>query len=209
MGWKVGVFKPAETGCRVRSNAAPHPEDAAQLKFFSACGFDLQTICPYVLRQPLAPLVAAQQEGVSIDTAELLRCHDRIAAAHDVTLIEGAGGLLVPLAPGLTFADLAARLGVPLVVVVGSRLGAINHALLTIRYAQSVGLRVLGYILNFLSADADLAARTNVAVLADWIGPALGVVPYLGEIGMTEESRQRLADLFCAHLRISELLILR
>ena len=206
-GWTVGAFKPVETGCHRQPDAGPLPEDAARLKYFAGCSTDLRTICPYALGEPVAPLVAARQEGISIDIEVLVRCHGAIAAAHDVTLIEGAGGLLVPLAPGLVFADLVARLDVPLLVVVGSRLGAINHALLTIRYAHSVGLRVLGYVLNFLSPDADLAARTNLAVLTEFVGPALGVVPYLAEVGMTEDNRQRLADLFAAQVRLEALLV--
>jgi dethiobiotin synthetase len=206
-GWKVGVFKPAETGCSAAAAGAPHPEDAARLKFFSACQLDLRAICPYALRQPLAPLVAAQHEGVDIDVEVLVRSHNSVVAAHDVTLIEGAGGLLVPIAPRFTYADLAARLDVPVLVVVGSRLGAINHALLTMRYAKAIGLRLLGYVINFVDPEADLAARTNIAVLTDWIGPPLGVVPHLGELPMTETTRERLAALFGAELRIGELLV--
>jgi dethiobiotin synthetase len=177
------------------------------LKFFSGCQLDVRAICPYALRQPLAPLVAAQLEGVEINIEALVRGHDSITAAHDVTLIEGAGGLLVPITPRFTYADLVARLDVPVLVVVGSRLGAINHALLTVRYAQAIGLRVLGYVINFVNPEADLAARTNIAVLTDWIGPPLGVVAHLGELPMTEESRERLAALFCAELRIGDLLV--
>jgi dethiobiotin synthetase len=208
-GLKVGVFKPAETGCSPQPAGGIRPEDAVRLQFFAACRLDLRTICPYALHEPLAPLVAAQAEGMRIDVDELTRCHDTIASAHDITLVEGAGGLLVPLAPAFTYADLAARLNVPVVVVVGSRLGAINHALLTVRYAQSVGLRVLGYVINFLSPDADLAARSNVAVLAEWLGPPLGVVPYLADMQVTESSRRRLAEVFTAALRLDALLIPR
>jgi dethiobiotin synthetase len=109
----------------------------------------------------------------------------------------------------VTFADLAARLDAVVVVVVGSKLGAINHALLTLRYAQSVGLEVRGYVVNFLTAEPDVAARTNIDVLAEWCGPPLGVVPYLGAVTMTEGCRQRLADAADAHIRMDELLLPR
>lgn len=207
-GCRVGVFKPAETGCAPGS-AGPElePADAVRLQFFSACRVELRTICPHALRAPLAPLVAAQQEGYCIDFDGLLRCHDTIAADHDVTLIEGAGGLLAPITPARTLAELAQCAGLPVAVVVGSRLGALNHALLTVRYAQSIGLQVLGYIVNFPAAGADVAARTNVEVLTNWIGPPLGVVPYLGEITITAASRQRLAEIFAARVRLDELLV--
>jgi dethiobiotin synthetase len=206
-GHQVGVFKPAETGCAHAADGSLHPADAARLKFFSGCEDDLQAICPYALREPLAPAVAAQRGGVGIDFAQLVRCHDTVASRHEVTLIEGAGGLLVPLTPVLTFADLAAQLRIPVLVVVASRLGAINHALLTMRYARFVGLQVLGYVINFLAAETDLAAETNTGILAEWLGPPLGIVPHLGEIADTSVERERLAELFSTQLRIEQLLV--
>jgi dethiobiotin synthetase len=203
----VGVFKPAETGCGSRPDGQLLPQDAEQLKYFSGCDLDLNSICPYALKEPLAPLVAARREGVRIDVDLLVHSHERIAAAHDLTIIEGAGGLLVPIAPNVTFADLAARLDALVVVVVGSKLGAINHALLTIRHARSAGVCVVGYVINFLTAEPDVAARTNVEVLAEWIGPPLGVVPYLAELSMTDGCRRRLAELFAAQLRLDALLV--
>jgi dethiobiotin synthetase len=204
---KVGVFKPAETGCQVQADGSLEPEDARRLQFFSGSGLDVRKICPYAFREPLAPLVAAQHAGVQINLGELVRSYDAIAAEHDLTFIEGAGGLLVPITPTETYADLAAHLEVPILVVVGSRLGALNHALLTIRHAQTLGLRVLGYVMNFLSGQTDAAAETNVGVLGDWLGPPLGIVPYLGEVALTDADRQRLADVFTACLRLDDLLV--
>ena len=206
-GRKVGVFKPAETGCNLGPDGRRLPADAIQLKYFSGCQVDLDTICPFRLHEPLAPLVAARREGVSIDSEQLVRTHAIIAAAHDITFVEGAGGLLVPITSGATFADLAAFLDALIVVVVASRLGAINHALLTLRHAQSVGLRVLGYVVNFLTAEPDVAARTNVEVLREWYGPPLGVVPFVEAVTMSDECRQRLADTAEAHVRLLDLLV--
>ena len=206
-GWKVGVFKPTETGCSGGPDGRLLPHDAAQLRYFSGCQLDLHTVCPVTLQEPLAPLVAARREGRCIDIEELVRAHAAVAATHDLTLVEGAGGLLVPIAPAVTFAELAGRLHAVCVVVVGSRLGAINHALLTIRHAQSIGLRVLGYVVNFLTAEPDVAARTNVDVLTELCGPPLGIIPHLGAVTLTEECRERLADIAAAHVRLDELLI--
>jgi dethiobiotin synthetase len=152
-------------------------------------------------------LVAARREGVSIDVERIARAHAAVSATHDLTIVEGAGGLLVPIAPGVTFAELAARLDALIVVVVGSKLGAINHALLTIRHAQSVGLHVQGYIINFLTAEPDTAARTNVDVLGEWCGPPLGVLPYLGTVTADEDCRCRLAAAAAAHIRLRALLV--
>lgn len=205
-GLRVGVLKPAETGC-APGDGGPSPADAVRLRFFSGCGAPLDAICPYALREPLAPLIAAEREALRIDPDRLVACHETMARAHDITLIEGAGGLLVPLTSSLTFADLAQRLDAPLLVVVGSRLGAINHAMLTIRYAQRVGLRVLGYVVNFFHAVGDHAAESNVAVLGRLLGPALGVVPYLGEVSTTEEGRRQLAERFETRVRLDALLV--
>jgi dethiobiotin synthetase len=206
-GLRVGVFKPAETGCHPRSDGGLEPEDARRLQFFSGCRLDVESVCPYALREPLAPWVAAQRADVRISLDVLARSYHAISADHDITLIEGAGGLLVPITATATYADLAARLGVPILIVVGSRLGAINHALLTIRYARAIGLRTLGYVINFLSAQTDAAAETNVSVLTDWAGPPLGVVPYLGEVSLTGATQRRLAEVFAAQLRLDDLLV--
>src|SRR5574341_1851810 len=206
-GYAVGVFKPAETGCSTDVEGHRQPADAALLRYFAECRVAMETVCPYALSEPLAPMVAAEREGVIIDMTRISACHDAIAAAHDVTLIEGAGGLLVPLTGSLTFAEVAAQLRTGVLVVVGSRLGAINHALLTVRYAQSLGLRVLGYVVNFLRADTDLAAETNVDVLRRWLGPPLGVIPYLGTVEMTDGTRHRLAELFADRIPPQKLLL--
>jgi dethiobiotin synthetase len=204
-GMRVGVLKPAETGCVSGPDGRPWPDDALRLAFFSGCAAPLDDICPYVLRDPLAPAVAAAREGVTIDVERIERAYARIAAVHEVTLVEGAGGLLVPLTERLSFADLALRLELPLLVVVGNRLGAINHALLTVRHAQTLGLRVIGYVLNALAAERDLAAELNAAVLREGLGEPLGELPYLGSVSMTERDRLRLADECARAVRLSML----
>lgn len=205
-GLRVGVLKPVETGCPENDDGKRAPQDAGLLRFFSGCAVDLGTICPYALRDPLAPLIAARREGVDIRVEAIESAYARISAAHDVTLVEGAGGLLVPIAPGMSYADLAARLDLAVVVVVASRLGAINHALLTVRHAQSLGLRVLGYVVNFPTSATDMAADTNIEVLHELLGPALAVVPYSGVMESNSEARQRLAGEFAGRFRIEDLL---
>lgn len=205
-GHRVGVFKPTETGCDLGNDGKRRAEDAHRLAWFSGCSADLGDVCPYALPEPLAPALAAQRAGVRIDLDAIVAAHARIVGAHDVTLVEGAGGLLVPLTDSLTFADLAVRLRLPVLVVVASRLGAINHALLTVRSARALGLSVLGYVVNFPApAAVDIAAQTNVDVLGEWLGPPLGVVPYLGDVSPTAAARDRLAGLFRRHVRLAAL----
>ena len=190
-GLRVGVLKPAETGC-VERDGVRIADDAERLRYFAQCDAEPQACCPYTFAEPLAPAVAARREGRLIDSDVLRRFFAEMQAAHDITLVEGAGGLLVPLTESLTFADLARLLDLPLLVVVGNRLGAINHALLTIESARTRGLHVLGYVVNTLCEQGDFAAATNVEELQRWLGPPLANVPFLGEVRCEEPERQRL-----------------
>src|SRR5689334_21689024 len=185
-GCRVGVMKPAETGCAGRDGKLI-PEDAVRLRDASGCGEPIETICPYRLPEPLAPSLAAERAGVRIDIDRLLTVYRHLISKHDVTLVEGAGGLLVPLLPSFTYADLARVMKLPILVVAANKLGAINHLLLTLEHASCKGLTVLGYVLNRVSAEGSLAAETNREVLANLTGvPCLGEVPFVD----AEEARK-------------------
>ena len=186
-GYKVGVMKPAESGCN-QEEGKLLPQDAMALKEASGCEFPLETICPYQFREPLAPSVAAEREEVRIDIDRLMGVYKEISSVHDVTIVEGAGGLLVPLLPSYTYADLGKVLRLPLIVVGANKLGMINHLLLTLEHASSKGLSVLGYVLNEIDSQPSLAAQTNREALASLTGvPCLGELPYLQGVktGMT------------------------
>ena len=178
-GYKVGVMKPAETGCD-QGEGKLVPRDAAALKEASGCELSLKKICSYQLREPLAPSVAAERDGVRIDIDRLMSVYSEISATHDVTIVEGAGGLLVPLLPSYTYADFAKVLKLPLIVVAANRLGMINHLLLTLEHASCKGLSVLGYVLNQIESQPSLAAETNREALVSLTGvPCMGEVPYI------------------------------
>ena len=174
-GLRVGVMKPVETGCT--NGDALYPADAAALRAAARTVAELTTICPYRFEPPVAPDVAARRAGARIDPAVILDAFRTIDASHDVTLVEGAGGLLVPIVDRYTMADLARDLALPMLVVVDSKLGAINHTLLTLECARGRGLTVAAYVLNRGSdADAD-AATTNAELLARCTDvPCLGSV---------------------------------
>lgn len=177
-GVKVGVMKPAETGCDLGDGKIV-PHDAAALKEASDCGLPLAQICPYQFREPLAPSVAAEREGVRIDIDRLMDMYSEISALHDITIIEGAGGLLVPLLPSYTYADFAKVLKLPIIVVAANKLGMINHLLLTLEHASCKGLSVLGYVLNQIESRPSLATETNREALASLTGvPCMGEIPY-------------------------------
>jgi dethiobiotin synthetase len=196
-GYKVGVMKPAETGCDEKDGKL-FPQDALYLKEASGSAEPLERICPYRLRAPLAPSVAAEREGTKIDINFLAGLYREISSAHDVTIVEGAGGLLVPILSHYTYADLAKLLKLPILVVAANRLGAINHLLLTLEHASCRGLRVLGYVLNQVASESSLATETNRdALLSLTAVPCVGEIPYIDGL---EAKRVSLADLFEARL---------
>lgn len=205
-GCSVGVLKPIETGCRPDPRGVLIPEDAENLRYFSGCREPIDTICPYRFTDPLAPSVAAVRDGHDIQVEALVATIRDFRKRYDLTLVEGAGGLLVPIWQDTTFADLADLAELPLLIVVGNRLGAINHAQLTAGWARAVGLETVGYVVNTLAPEQDLAARTNIDVLADLLGPPIGIFPWLGRYERTPEDRARLAEAGAHALAISALM---
>jgi dethiobiotin synthetase len=197
-GYRVGVMKPAETGCEEKDGKL-FPQDAFYLKQASGCEEPLERICPYRLRDPLAPSGAAARQEIVIDVSLLAETYREISSAHDVTIVEGAGGLLVPLLPHYTYAELARLLKLPILVVAANRLGAINHLLLTLEHASCRELRVIGYVWNCLDESPSLAAQTNAdALLSLTAVSRLGEIPFLGpgRIDWAARDSEFLAALF-------------
>lgn len=197
-GIDVGVYKPAETGCAEGGDGSLVGEDCLRLAAAAGERQSPSDVASYLFRLPAAPLVAAEAAGATIDPEVLVADCKRVVGQHEITLIEGAGGLLVPIAEGFTYADLATRLASPVLCVVGSRLGCINHALLTFAALEARGLEVLGYVVNTLAPgnEAFAEARSNRATIARFSDlPALGLLPYLDDDDLGEPS---------AHARIAE-----
>ena len=153
-GCRVGVYKPAASGCTVVAGADPAQpgtlvsDDALALWEAAGRPGELQRVCPQRFAAPLAPHLAARAEGKPFD-AKLLRTGlDYWTTQSDFVLVEGAGGLLCPLGAGELMADLAADCGFPLLIVARNALGTINHTLLTVEAAERRRLPVAGIILN-------------------------------------------------------------
>jgi dethiobiotin synthetase len=176
---RVAPFKPVETGCREHEGALL-AEDAERLRHATGTDAPTDLVCPVRLRDPLAPMVAAEREGVTIDVERLAASFRELASANDVVLVESAGGLLVPLTETCSFADFASMLALPVLVVAGTRLGAINQTLLTLEVLRARGLETVGYVLNRLTTESDLAQETNAHALARLAGRhALAEIPYV------------------------------
>ncbi len=179
-GRSVGVFKPIETGCELRDGRRAGT-DCEKLLAAAGGWQDESTVASYLLALPAAPIIAAAAEGVAIDTERIAWDFAAVASAHDFTLVEGAGGLMVPIRERFTYLDLALRLDLPVLVVVGSRLGCINHALLTLRALETAGAVCAGYVVNALDPATDGPAspsRNHDAIASFTNARDLGLFPY-------------------------------
>ena len=175
----IGVMKPLESGCRLKDNTLL-PEDALLLKEMSGSSDPLEKICPYRFKNPVAPGVAAKMEGIEIKLDELNNLYLELEEKHDMMIVEGAGGLLVPVYENFLYSDLIKLFDLPIIVVAASKLGVINHTLLTVRHAQSLGIKVLGIVINHTSNCHGIAEKTNPGVIENFLNiPVLGIVPYL------------------------------
>lgn len=180
-GVTVGVYKPVETGC-ARENGRLFGADARRLAAAAGGGQTESSVAGYLFEMPAAPLAAARATGEAVDPIRLEREIVAIDRAHRVTLVEGAGGLLVPIADDFTYHDLVRRLSLPVILVVGSRLGCVNHALLTLTVLENAGARTLGYVLNSIAADAADApsVESNREMIAAFSKTTcLGIFPHV------------------------------
>ncbi|MEQ8798409.1 MAG: dethiobiotin synthase [Salinisphaeraceae bacterium] len=161
-GLRVAPFKPVSAGCE-RTAEGLRNEDALALMEAAGGGFDYDDVNPVALAEPVAPHLAAADNGLVIDPAVLDAAHARLAASADLVVVEGAGGWRVPLTPALDTADWVAGHGWPVLLVVGMRLGCLNHALLS---AEGIARRtqLVGWVANVLP-PAQPRWQDNVASL--------------------------------------------
>ena len=173
-GQRVVGMKPVAVGC----DDDGHHLDVKQLQAASNVLVSYGQINPYSFQNPIAPHIAAQNAGVRIDFARILTSYHELASQADVVIIEGAGGFRVPLNNNQDTADLALQLGLPVILVVGMRLGCLNHALLTASAIEACGLKCAGWVANVVDADM-LALQDNIIALQQRLAaPLLGVVPW-------------------------------
>ena len=172
-GMDVGVMKPVATG------GCPS-DDALELARAADCCDAMDEICPLCFSEPLAPTVAARREGRSVELDKVWEAFRSLCRKHDVMVVEGIGGLLVPLTEGLTVADMAKGMGLPVLIVARAGLGTINHCLLTVEACRARSLSILGIVLNEAEkGDWGVSEETNAEEIAAHSGvPILGVVRY-------------------------------
>ncbi|MGE5699363.1 MAG: dethiobiotin synthase [Deltaproteobacteria bacterium] len=194
-GLAVFPFKPVESGCPPGPEGKPSPADAAALRDAFAPRLALADVCLYPLPAPMSPHVAARLAGVRIDPERIRKAAVAAAAASDIVLAEGAGGIAVEIVEGYTFADLARDLSMHVLVVAENRLGVLNCLRLTVRYLESEGLDLAGVVLNDRSADPFPARETNEADVRRISGDRyLGRIPF-GAAIMPEEAFIRFREI--------------
>lgn len=176
-GVNVGVFKPFESGLKEGHG------DFRFLKEMAGVSDPDYEICPNQYEESLAPAVAAERAGREVDWCGMTDCFESLATKHSFLVVEGAGGLFVPLADQKTNFDLIKECEFPVVLVARLGLGTINHTLLSLEALAHRGLKCLGVILNQTTSEKTLADETNPEVLKKMmpiykLGPLLGIVPF-------------------------------
>lgn len=174
---RVVGMKPVAAGTEL-INGVQANDDVLALRAASTCRVPPELDNPVLLPDPVSPHIAAARAGVRIDIAHLVACQRALALRADAVVVEGAGGFMVPLSAQETGADLAEALGLPVLLVVGLRLGCLNHALLTAEAIRARGLTLAGWVANQVDPGM-LAQDDNIAFLQRQLRvPLLATVPY-------------------------------
>ena len=178
-GRDVGVFKPISTGCR-RQREGLVNADAEFLAHCSNSPFSLELINPIRYRDPLAPMVAAERAERPIEWDQLELAYKNVVEGSELVIVEGIGGVMVPIEKDYLVIDLMADMGLPVLIVAASRLGTINHTLLTIEMCRIRGIKLAGIVINGYQAEqAHLAEESNARVISEVGGVRiLNVIPY-------------------------------
>lgn len=202
MGYRVGVMKPIETGCKKESRGGVTPpllipSDAIFLKDSAGMKDDLSLINPYRFEKPLSPAVAADLEGVKIEKSLIFKAYKTLKKRYEIMIIEGAGGILVPVYKDYLFLDLIRDMGIPILVIARAGLGTINHTLLTVRCAQDYGIQIIGFIMNHTRSEKpDLSEETNPLVIKRLSGvPFLGILPFISGLNHIKLARIALKEI--------------
>ena len=200
-GLRAAALKPVAAGAYERDGVWRN-EDADQLDAAANVVLPPELRTPFLLKAPAAPHIVAAREGVTLDIDTIVACHREALTRADIVVVEGAGGFRVPMNDTHDMADLAVALGLPVVLVVGVRLGCINHGLLTAQAIAQRGLTLAGWIANIVDPSMRFVEE-NIDTLRTWLmrehgAPLIGTVPWL-----TPASPERAAE----RLDISSLLL--
>ncbi len=196
-GRSTGIMKPIETGVDAHCSSSAN-SDAKFLLEAAGLTDELSDICPVRLKTPAAPYQAALMEGVDIDVSLILAAYQRLAEKYEVMLVEGVGGLLVPISKNYAVIDLISDMGLPVLIVAGYQLGTLNHTLMTLRNLKEKNLTVTGILMT----QFDPEPLTEVEQQQPELISELSGVPILGELPYIDNlSTNSFTGEFLNHLR--------
>jgi dethiobiotin synthetase len=193
-GKRVAAMKPVASGC-MQTSAGLRNEDAEALRAAMTVRAAYGDVNPYAFEPAIAPHIAAMEAGCPIDFGLLDGRYQRLCLQSDVIIVEGAGGWLAPLDATRTFADLAVRWQLDVILVVGLRLGCLNHALLTAEAIEARGLKLAGWVGNSVDPDFERREANTDTLRARLAANCLGIFPYSPESSAREVSNEFLSTL--------------
>ena len=175
LGYKSGVYKPFQSGAEVKNGFLVAPD----LAYVKQLDFYVETLCSYLMKAPTAPYIAAELEGIEIELDTVKKEYETIKNNCEILLVEGAGGLMVPVTKEVLMIDVAKMFDIPLLIVARPDLGTINHTLLTINAAKQAGLDVAGVIINrYPQGTNDPAIKTAPKLIEEYSDATiLGIIP--------------------------------
>jgi dethiobiotin synthetase len=178
---KIVGMKPIACGCEL-VNRACRNDDALRIQAIGSVLMPYELINPYAFSPPIAPHLAAIEEARPINVKEIANCFHQLAEHADLVIVEGIGGWLVPLGQNFYVADLPTALNIPVLLVIGMRLGCLNHALLTVKDMLNRGIKLSGWIANLL--DPTMLRQSELLIALNELIPApcLGYIPYVTNV---------------------------
>ncbi|MFH1860655.1 MAG: dethiobiotin synthase [bacterium] len=207
MGYDVGVMKPVATGGILINGELTSTDLLFMQAATCPCPKDEKNLCmPYCLKTPAAPAIAAQVEGIEIIPEKIIEAYSELANRHEIMVVEGIGGLLVPITYNYLVADLVMDLHLPLLIVSSSKLGTINHTLLTIECAKHRGIEVLGIVINtpYPSESPTVAEQTASEVLRKVTDvPVLGIIPWTSFVNVEAGKCGDVVEIIKKHLVVA------
>jgi dethiobiotin synthetase len=178
-GMKAIGFKPVVAGTYLDSEGLTQNEDIETLRLASNLGSLKLSLCPYVLDQPAAPHLVAKHQGLKLEMGVIAKAFQEVQKHADYVVVEGAGGLLIPLNENEDLSDFAQAIDLPVILVVGMKLGCINHALLTYEALKARNLNIAGWVANSLSTEMPLLQENLQTLQVRMDAPFLGLIPTL------------------------------
>mgnify|MGYP001770789870 FL=1 len=200
-GFKVGVMKPIETGVVLSGDLFAMARegtfsDGAFLAQAARIEEPREVVVPCAYAEPLAPLVAAKRAARCVDLAAIRKAWEHLSSRYDTVIVEGAGGLSVPIERGYDMASLALDFKLPVLIVARATLGTLNHTFLTVHYARSRGLEVLGVVVSgYDPQTTDVAELTNPSMIEELCEvPVIGIVPRKGSVASPEDAAEAVKE---------------